>query len=47
LDSFRSRFKSARDQESDRESNRNQFDHQPHDPISNFEERENLCRDLD
>src|SRR5438445_30853 len=34
------------DDEGDWECNRDQYDHQPHDPIRNFQERENLRGNL-
>src|SRR5207253_8362213 len=46
FDSFRSELKGPSDDERDRESSRDQYDHQPHDPSWNLQERENLGGNL-
>src|SRR5947207_13462245 len=47
LQSFRRELESPGDHERDRESDRDQQYHQPHNPIWNLQERKNLRRDLD
>ena len=47
LDSLRSYFKRPCDHESDRKTDHDQSDDQSHHPVRNFQEREDLGRDLD
>src|ERR1700693_4468498 len=46
LDSLWSRFKSPGDDERNWKTNRDQHDHQTHNPVRNFQEREYLGRNL-
>ena len=46
FDSFRCRFKRPRDHKRDRKADRDQYDHQTHNPVRDFQKRKYLRSDL-